>query len=320
MSVTPSPSIFREYYSPPAFVDRFANDSTDAVDVIIPIIHTNELWESNLRSIYREIPVRRLLLGDGGCIDDSLTIAKRFPRVEIFDHKKTVSLGFSVRKLIEEVRSEWFIYLHSDVYLPAGWFEAMRKRQSDFDWFECRQHITALVQYPFDYTNYERPLSGSQMGKTTAFRDILPKIDDDYLYRNEDLIFVELIREHGLRYGRVDEAFHYHQMMNKRSSWKRMFKRVTFEIEKSREEEIRENEMSFRGLIKYTQPHNQLLISSMRAALVALDQIQPINMEELRAWTKTTNTAWLPYLKKGPSMRERLGGYAARLARRLFRL
>ena len=72
-------SIFSRYFGAEPFADRFATDSARAVDVIIPIVHTNELWRSNLTSIYREIPVNRLLIGDGGCIDDSLEIARRFP-------------------------------------------------------------------------------------------------------------------------------------------------------------------------------------------------------------------------------------------------
>ena len=56
------------------------DDPSDAVDVLIPVMHTNDLWEANLLSIYREIPVKRLLLGDAGCIDRTVEIARRFPR------------------------------------------------------------------------------------------------------------------------------------------------------------------------------------------------------------------------------------------------
>ena len=63
-------SIFSRYFGAEPFADRFATDSARALDVIIPIVHTNELWRSNLTSIYREIPVNRLLIGDGGCIDE----------------------------------------------------------------------------------------------------------------------------------------------------------------------------------------------------------------------------------------------------------
>src|SRR5260370_15393584 len=130
-------SIFARYYAEEPFVDRFARSPEGAVDVIIPVLHSNELWKKNLISIYREVPVRRLLLGDAGCKDDTLVIARQFPRVEIYDHTSFKSLGYSVRALMTAVETEWFLYLHSDVYLPEKWFDTMRAHQSEFDWFGC---------------------------------------------------------------------------------------------------------------------------------------------------------------------------------------
>lgn len=232
-------SIFREYYTEKSFVDRFIAEPTRAIDVIIPVIHTNELWEANLRSFYREIPIHKLLIGDGGCIDDSIRIAEKFPRVLVFDHRSYESLGYSIRKLIESVETDWFIYLHSDVYLPVGWFEAMQRHQGQYDWFECRQQATLLVEYPLDYTNVLRPFSGSQMGRRAAFESVLTSIDDDFLYRNEDIILAELVQRAGFRYGRVDEVFHYHQTMHKPTPWARKVRSVKTDLEMSREEEIR---------------------------------------------------------------------------------
>src|SRR5436190_88090 len=114
-SVAPD-SIFREYYREHNFVDRFETDRSAAVDVIIPVIHTNELWKANLFSLYREIPIHKLFIGDGGCIDNSIDVVKKFPRVEILDHRAYKTLGYSLRKLIEAVEADWFIYVHSDVY------------------------------------------------------------------------------------------------------------------------------------------------------------------------------------------------------------
>src|SRR5437762_5084073 len=114
---------FRQYFQDREFIDRFAHDAERAIDVVIPVLHTNELWRANLLSTYREIPVKRLLVGDGGCIDDTIEVARGFPRVHVFDHTSFNSLGYSIRKLIEEVRTDWFVYLHSDVYLPEGWFD-----------------------------------------------------------------------------------------------------------------------------------------------------------------------------------------------------
>ena len=73
-----------------------------------------------------------------GCIDDTIAIAREFPRAHVFDHHKFTSLGFSLRRLIEEVETPWFVYLHSDVRLPEGWFDAMSAAQEKFDWFELR--------------------------------------------------------------------------------------------------------------------------------------------------------------------------------------
>lgn len=293
-------SIFREYLNKETFRDRFKEDKQYAVDVIIPVIHTNELWEVNLLSIYREIPVNRLILGDGGCIDNSLKVAKKFPRVKILNHRKVVALGYSIKKLIEVVETPWFVYLHSDVYLPQNWFDAMRKNQSKYDWFECRQHLTALVDYSLEYVEpvqNKRPLSGSQMGRKEAFKDILPLIDDDYLYRNEDAIYVSLLRRKGFRYGYIDNVFHYHQIMEKQSPIVRRIKKISFQIEKDRKEFIRENMMEVKAIIKYTTPPpNKVLQNQLNAGIIVLYIKSEINLREFKKWIAEVNPAWLPYI------------------------
>ena len=247
-------SIFSRYFGAEPFADRFATDSARAVDVIIPIVHTNELWRSNLTSIYREIPVNRLLIGDGGCIDNSLEVARQFPRVEVLDHRNFTSLGYSIRHLIEAVETEWFVYLHSDVFLPPGWFETMFARRNEFDWFECNQRITVMADYLLDTTKVARAYSGSQMGRKAAFANVTPLIDDDYLYRNEDIIFAQLIARNGMRYGKVGETFHFHQIMHKPSRWLRKVTRVNIDLELGADEELRANDTYARGIIKYLDP------------------------------------------------------------------
>lgn len=287
-------SIFGEYYTHPPLVDRYVNDVTSAVDVIIPVIHTNELWRVNLLSYYREIPIRRLLIGNGGCVDDSLQVVKEFPRVEILDHNNYKSLGYSIRKLIETVDSEFFVYLHSDVLLPAGWFDAMQKYQNTYDWFECRQRITALVEYDLN-DNASRPLSGSQMGRKQAFEKVLSKIDDDFLYRNEDIILAGLIKEEGKKYGRVNDVFHYHQVMYKESAWARRVKSVNLELEIGRQEEVRAAMMQVKGLVKYLTPGIQH-IPGIVANVDRLQELGEMDWKEFMQWVKQTNPAWLPLI------------------------
>jgi len=300
----PPQSIFRSYFHQPAFHDRYVQNAVDAVDVLIPVLHTNDLWEANLLSIYREIPVKRLLLGDAGCVDRTLEIAQQFPRVEVFDHRKYVSLGYSIRKLIEEVQTEWFVYLHSDVYLPAGWFETMKKFQGTYDWYECRQQLTILLEYPLSYHKCNRPYSGSQMGRKAAFTDVLPKIEDDYLYRNEDIILAHLIEEAGQRYGRVDEAYHYHQHMLKRSTWGRDV-RVEFNVEPTKQEEIRTYMMQAKGIVKYMNP-TLALIDEVQVSTRRLQELGVMSQAEFAKWAAVTNPTWRGYPQCRLSLPDRL--------------
>jgi len=292
------PSIFRKYFTPETLVDRYLADPSQGVDVIIPVMHTNELWVSNLHSIYREIPVRRLLLGDGGCIDDTIERARPFPRVEVFNHREFKSLGFSIRKLIEEVKTDWFVYLHSDVWLPPQWFETMCKNKDKYDWFECRQHLTILLDYPLDYSpaNMKRPFSGSQMGRRTAFDKVLPQVDDDYLYRNEDVIFADLVERQGFKYGRVDETYHCHQHMTKPGPFERKVF-VDYKIEATRAEEVRASMMAAKSIVKYMKPglDQSLQIWGHQSKLIELGEM---TYDDFRKWVAETNPAWLPYIYK----------------------
>jgi hypothetical protein len=262
--------------------------------VLIPIIHTNELWESNLRSFYREIPISRLILGDGGCIDDSLAIAGKFPRVTIEDHRQFKSLGYSIRKLIEEVKTEWFLYLHSDVYLPDGWFDKMRTHQGEYDWFGCPMRHTVMVEY--SVPEKFRPYAGSQMGRTLAFKKGLAAIDDDYVYRQEDFVFADLVSKDGFREGKIEDTFHYHQTMHKESPWARKLKGVSINVEWSREEEIRAATMQVKGVLKYLRPSRTMFLW-IGGDILRLFELGELDPKKLRQWIDDINPAWLPYYK-----------------------
>lgn len=290
-------SIFEKYYLKEPFKDRFEWDRENAIDVIIPLMHTNELWMTNLLSIYREIPVNRLILGDGGCIDDSIEIAKTFPRVIVQNHRDFKSLGFSIKKLIESVETEWFVYLHTDVYIPSGWFEDMKKHREDYDWFECRQQITVLAEYPLRYNDDTRPYSGSQMGRKKAFEEVIPIIEDDYLYRNEDIVIADLMKRAGHKYGRADDCFHFHQVMNKRSQWERKIGSVRIDIQPSKEEEIRALEMQVKGLIKYMKPNPQIS-GIVKQNYDEYKRIVNMDDKVFFEWVRNTNPEWMPYIKK----------------------
>jgi glycosyltransferase involved in cell wall biosynthesis len=320
MSLDHTHSIFSEYYGQQQFVDRFTTDASRAVDVLIPIIHTNEIWRANLVSIYREVPVNRLILGDGGCIDGSIDVAKEFPRVEVLDHRDLKSLGFSIRHLIEATKTDWFVYLHSDVFLPNGWFDAMCARRGEFDWFECNQRITVMADYLFDTTQIARSYSGSQMGRRAAFEQVTLLIDDDYLYRNEDIIIAKLVERAGHRYGKVGETHHFHQVMYKPSRWQRRIKRIQVEPEIALDEDIRANRTYALGVIKYLDPSEATpdLVESVRLAVQRLVELDDISEAEFLAWVKKTNPRWsCTFASSQPAELSRQLAARARTARRI---
>lgn len=291
-------SVFETYYSAEAFEDRYLRDPEGAIDIIIPVIHTNELWRKNLISIYREIPVKRLLISDGGCKDNTLEVVAEFPRVEILDHSAYVSLGYCLRKLIEAVESEWFAYLHSDVYIPPGWFEAMRRHQNEYDWFGCPQRITALIEYGHvdSMSGLRRPYAGTQMGRKEAFMSGIGAIEDDYVYRQEDLVLLDVMESHGYRHGFVEDMFHYHQVMHKESPWARKLVSVKVAVEWSREEEIRAADMQVKGIIKYLRPSLALAIE-VETQLLRLIQLEATTLGEFSAWMRTANPEWAAWIK-----------------------
>lgn len=280
-------------------MDRFETDPREPVDVIIPVMHTNELWRANLTSIYREIPVRRLIISDGGVRDDSLSIARDFPRITVLDHREFVSLGYCLRKLIETVETDWFVYLHSDVFLAPGWFDAMVADRHRFDWFESQQHTTILAEVPLEHSVAERSYSGAQMGRRRAFDPVIPRIDDDFLYRNEDIILAHLVRKAGFKYGRADAALAYHQQMAKESLWRRDIAQVSITIRKSAEEDLREKRTQLYGLLKYLDPdqdtfNRYCLIDYIYDLLIS----GQMDWTEFVAWVKRTNPGWLPIIRR----------------------
>jgi hypothetical protein len=294
--VTESKSIFSRYFSDEPFVDRHTREPGGAVDVIIPVLHTNELWAKNLTSIYREIPVNRLLLGNAGCVDDTLAVARKFPRVQIFDHTAYKSLGYSIKELIRSVETDWFIYLHSDVYLPDGWFDTMRAHQGQYDWFGCPMRITALVEYPV--VNPNRPYAGSQMGRKAAFLPGLDRIDDDYVYRQEDFVFARLVEDANFRHGRIEDTFHYHQVMPRvygSSQRARRLRSIEVHEDVAPEEQFITVDTQVRGIIKYLRP-DAYQIGAVRENLWRLNKLGKLDLKTFRAWVEEVNPEWLPHI------------------------
>ena len=300
------------------FIDRKNLTIEDQVDVIIPIFNTNFLFEKNLHSFYREIPINRLIIGDGGSTDDSIEIVKKFPRVVIINQSKNKTLGFCIAELISLVETEWFIYLHADVYLPENWYDIMKKSKKKYDWFECSRRHVALFEYIVGYQmKNERAYSGSQIGRKKAFEKIIPIIEDDYLYRNEDIIFAELIKFNGYKYGRVLDTYHYHQVMDKKGTKEPKFK-ISLQKKENKEFRIKTHYMQAKGIIKHLYPKPYLIKNVNRSLKILYDNYE-INLEGFRDWVKKENKIWLKFIKTEYSILQKMIKFLLKLSRRIYK-
>lgn len=298
-------TIFKKFYSKEDFIDRKNVSNEEGIDVIIPILNTNELFEKNLISIYREVPVNKLIIGDAGSIDDSIDILKNFPRVKIIDQHGYTTLGYCLAELISNVETEWFVYFHSDVYLPKHWYNNMKIYQNKYDWFESDRRITVLAEIKPEIDRTKRAYSGGQMGRTKAFEKIIRKIDDDYLYRNEDIVFQELILTEGFKYGRVRDTFYFHQLMSKKEDSVPKLKSIHIERIQNKLWEIDTLTKQVKGIIKYTKPKPYLTIA-VNKPLKILKKYNALNINEFKSWVRETNGEWIKYLKLNQSISQKI--------------
>ena len=290
-------SIFNEYFSEQPFIDRYANDPTNAIDVIIPVYHTNQLWRINLISIYREVPVSRMLISDGGVIDNSIDIVKEFPRVEVFNHREYKSLGKCIAELIKEVNSEWFAYLHSDEYLPENWFNSMIAHNGEFDWYGCPMNLTILLNYRQE--GKHRPYAGSQIGRKVAFEKNIGKVDDDYVYRQEDFVFNKIVEDAGYKTGKIENTFHYHQMMFRESKgYNYDVTDLKVIVAENAWEKKRANETQVKGIVKYLDPIDPYIINDFNFNVFKMILDRDLDFYGFREWIKITNPLWLQHFNK----------------------
>jgi hypothetical protein len=293
----PSSGVITWLFENHPFFD-LGSDSSEQIDVIIPLLHSNQLWEQNLKTYYREIPIGKLIVGDAGCIDGSLEVLKNFPRVEILDHRKIATLGKSLALMIKEVTTPEFAYLQSDVALPPGWLSRMREDLLKYQWVGSPMHLCVLADYRNDFRAV-RPLAGAQLGKAAAFSGFEEYIDDDYVYRQEDFVLANFVIEKGFKVGNSSQTYHLHQFMHRITTGEEnKIKSINVEVSSSASEMRRVTESQMKGMLKYTSPSYDLakneVIRIVRHTLAS----NPNLLITFLAFAKSDAPQWVSVLKK----------------------
>ena len=105
----------------------------DAVDVVLLTKNSDRKLKECLESVYKNVPVARLIVIDGYSTDKTLGILEgfnsRFHNVKIILDKG--NRATARQKGIAEVATEWFLFVDSDVVLCNGWFTKAQEYVAD---------------------------------------------------------------------------------------------------------------------------------------------------------------------------------------------
>ncbi len=95
------------------------------VDVVVLTKNSERVLRECLASIYENVPVNRLIIVDGHSTDATLTIVKEFNQKHgnVVLIKDEGTRGTARQKGIREVKTDWFMFVDSDVILCNKWFK-----------------------------------------------------------------------------------------------------------------------------------------------------------------------------------------------------
>ncbi len=103
------------------------------VDVAILTMNSERMLRECIDSVYKNIPVNNLIVVDGFSTDNTEVIVKEFQEKYgnvIFIQEKGTR-GSARQTAIQMVKSDWFIFVDSDVILSKNWFAEAEKLVND---------------------------------------------------------------------------------------------------------------------------------------------------------------------------------------------
>jgi len=204
------------------------------VDVVLLTKNSvNPCLKECLESIRKQLPINRLIIVDGGSTDGTIELCKAiFPAAQIiYDVKGNRATARQIG--IDQVCTDWFVFMDSDVILKEGWFKNASKYMvnpdigavqgstlqvvepliEDFSvaMKRIRKFLGGLTYKPF-LEPVHRGFTGDILLKTHLVKDIkIPKI----LHVYEDHYIKKWIENKGFIWFRAPDATCAHYMENR---------------------------------------------------------------------------------------------------------
>jgi len=284
------------------FVDRKNEESgLEPIDVVMATLDAESFLEKCLYSVFKEIPIRKLFICDGGSHDNTQNILKNFPRTEVFVKPEIRTTGKVIEFLISQVETNWFLIIDADIELELGWYDEMRKYENKYDVLENGMRLNAFHFYREQKIKPEkdkRALNFCHLARKSAVKKI--HCDDDYMWRFTDIFFRQEIENSGFTYGKINSTQHIHnetERIQYESDSEKNFTEVKFKIP----ETVITNKEKFeffrikhaKAVIKYLDPE---------FPMVKKDKSYDDYMSLLeRKWVEENGPKWLPRFDKSLS-------------------
>jgi glycosyltransferase involved in cell wall biosynthesis len=103
------------------------------IDVVMLTKNSERRLRECLNSIYQNLPINKLIVVDGFSTDSTLNILEEFQKQygNIILLQERGTRGSARQIAINNVKTEWFMFVDSDVVLCEGWFAKAKKLMKD---------------------------------------------------------------------------------------------------------------------------------------------------------------------------------------------
>jgi glycosyltransferase involved in cell wall biosynthesis len=100
-----------------------------AIDVAILTMNSERMLRECITSVYENVPVKNLIVVDGFSTDSTANIVQEFQEKygNVIFHQEKGTRGSARQTAIQMVKSEWFMFVDSDVILSKNWFVEAEK-------------------------------------------------------------------------------------------------------------------------------------------------------------------------------------------------
>lgn len=157
-----------------------------------------------LDSIFAEIPVRKVIIVDGGSTDETIKIASQYQNIEIHI-KPELNLGQATQFGFNVAKADWVAVIDSDMILQKGWFKEMSKYMDKADAIEgCRIEYSRLRREQ-NLTRFRFGVFGQTLLKRAHLQEL--HLDQPH---GEDAATKYYFDTHGLKWLKIENYLAEH--------------------------------------------------------------------------------------------------------------